>query len=124
MDSGWVAWFFDVLTEWGFRAAWDDLRDNYTPDLRMVFDAFVARLVTEWDLPHAQGQLSLPHDGLTVGDAPLEKLRQEYESIAQPKESTPPLKADWLEGVWANIKIPGQRHDDDEGEDWVKRDYV
>lgn len=76
--GSWVAWFFDVLTEWGFRAAWDDLRDNYTPDLRMVFDAFVARLVNEWDLPHAQGRLSLPHDGLTVGDAPLEKLREDF----------------------------------------------
>jgi 2-oxoglutarate dehydrogenase E1 component len=45
-----------------------------------------------------------------------EKLRQEYDIIAQPKEGTPSPKADWLEGVWANIKIPDQRRDEDEGE--------
>lgn len=54
--GSWVAWFFDVLCEWGFRAAWADLRDNYTPTLRQdVFDPFVAELILTWDQPHAGG---------------------------------------------------------------------
>ncbi len=45
-----------------------------------------------------------------------EKLRQEYESIVQPKIGDLPAKADWLEGTWSSIKIPDQRQDNDERE--------
>ncbi|MCW3835173.1 hypothetical protein ACFQ1E_01040 [Sphingomonas canadensis] len=50
--GSWVAWYFDTLIEWGFRAAWHGLRDNYTRDLRRIFDPFVSRLLEQWDTPH------------------------------------------------------------------------
>lgn len=53
--GSWVAWYFDTTTEWGFRALWEDLRDNYTADLRAIFDPLVSNLISEWDIPHAQG---------------------------------------------------------------------
>ncbi len=67
--GSWVAWYFDTLLEWGFRAVWADLRDNYTPDLRDIFDPFVERLVKDWDIPHGQGK-AIPRD--------VEKLREEF----------------------------------------------
>jgi hypothetical protein len=67
--GSWVAWYFDTLLEWGFRAVWADLRDNYTPDLRDIFDTFVERLVKEWDLPHADDK-AVPRD--------IEKLREDF----------------------------------------------
>lgn len=48
--GSWVAWYFDTVCEWGFRAVWADLRDNYTADLRTkVFDSFVGDLIRDWD---------------------------------------------------------------------------
>lgn len=53
--GSWIAWYFDTTTEWGFRALWQDLRDNYTADLRAVFDGLVGVLIEEWDIPHDRG---------------------------------------------------------------------
>ncbi len=40
--GSWVIWFYDTLCEWSFREHWADLKQNYTPDLRRVFNLFVA----------------------------------------------------------------------------------
>ena len=38
--ASWVAWFYEVLEGWYFRKIWDDeLRENYTEDVRAIFDA-------------------------------------------------------------------------------------
>ncbi len=55
--GSWVAWYFDTGTVWGFRALWADLRDNYTADLRAIFDPLCIALISGWDVAHAQGQL-------------------------------------------------------------------
>ncbi len=47
--GSWVAWYFDTLIEWGFRAAWADLRDNYVKELRAIFDPFMDDLIARWD---------------------------------------------------------------------------
>ena len=88
--GSWVAWFFDTATEWGFRAAWHDLRDNYTSDLRLVFDNVVDRLIAEWDTPHAAGAfrdfdvaeiaegVRCERPDLEVSETRLEALRREF----------------------------------------------
>jgi GNAT superfamily N-acetyltransferase len=41
--ASWVAWFYDTLDDWYFRAQWrEGIRENYTPDLQAIFDAGVA----------------------------------------------------------------------------------
>lgn len=57
--GSWVAWYFDTVTEWGFRALWADLRDNYTADLRAIFDPLCIALISEWDIAHAEGRLAI-----------------------------------------------------------------
>ena len=73
--GSWVAWYFDTLLEWGFRAAWGELRDNYTSDLRQIFDPFVEELIGKWDRPHARGTFkSYAPEGVSVtGSAVAEK---------------------------------------------------
>lgn len=37
--ASWVAWFHEVLDQWYFRELWvSEMRDNYTPDIRHIFD--------------------------------------------------------------------------------------
>jgi hypothetical protein len=37
--ASWVAWFHEVLNQWYFRELWlGDMRENYTPDVRHIFD--------------------------------------------------------------------------------------
>lgn len=64
--GSWVAWFFDTTREWGFRAIWAELRDNYTHSLRAdVFDPYVFELITAWDQPQAvapRAELTMPND--------------------------------------------------------------
>lgn len=37
--ASWVAWFHEVLDQWYFRELWaSEFRDNYTPDVRHMFD--------------------------------------------------------------------------------------
>lgn len=39
----WVAWFYDTLDDWYFRAQWrEGVRENYTHDLQAIFDRGVA----------------------------------------------------------------------------------
>jgi hypothetical protein len=79
--GSWVAWYFDTCTEWGFRALWADLRDNYTADLRDIFDPLCGTLIVEWDIPHFEGTFE---KGATSGDLPdvepeeLEFRRREF----------------------------------------------
>ncbi len=40
--GSWVIWYYDTLCEFAFRNDWDDLRLNYTPDLRAVFDKHIS----------------------------------------------------------------------------------
>lgn len=47
--GSWVIWFYDTLVQWGFRDLWPDLRQNYTPDLRAVFNKFIAEFDPEED---------------------------------------------------------------------------
>ncbi len=37
--ASWVAWFYELNSDWYFREIWDDIRANYTPDVRSIFDA-------------------------------------------------------------------------------------
>ncbi len=36
--ASWVAWFDELVCDWYFREFWDDIRNNYTPDVRAIFD--------------------------------------------------------------------------------------
>jgi hypothetical protein len=41
--ASWVAWFHELLDQWYFRELWQaEMRDNYTPDVRAIFDLGVA----------------------------------------------------------------------------------
>ncbi len=73
--ASWVAWFFDAATEWGFRALWHDMRDNYTPDLRDIFDEIVDELITAWDIPHMSAQ---PGTSLELSDTALKAIREQF----------------------------------------------
>lgn len=79
--GSWVAWYFDTLCEWGFRALWADLRDNYTVHLRAdIFDPFVAELIRNWDIPHAAS----PGADLSMPPQTIEALRTRfYEHIGR-----------------------------------------
>jgi ribosomal protein S18 acetylase RimI-like enzyme len=40
--ASWVTWFHEILQDWYFRSIWrDELRANYTRDVRNIFDAGV-----------------------------------------------------------------------------------
>lgn len=47
--GSWVIWFYDTLVQWGFRNHWPDLRQNYTPDMRAIFNKFIAEFDPEED---------------------------------------------------------------------------
>lgn len=74
--GSWVAWYFDTCTEWGFRALWADLRDNYTADLRAIFDPLCSVLIMDWDIPHAEGRLGGAMDDTGLPDVTGEELEQ------------------------------------------------
>lgn len=73
--GSWVAWFFDTACEWGFRAVWHDLRDNYTSQLRCeVFDPIVRELIALWDKPHATD----PREELTISEDDIDPIRRRF----------------------------------------------
>lgn len=73
--GSWVAWFFDVICEWGFRAVWADLRDNYTHTLRQdVFDPYVAELIVAWDQVHE----AEPFASSTMPDEVINAIRLRF----------------------------------------------
>lgn len=47
--GSWVIWFYDCTQAWYFRAHWPDWRENYTTELRQVFDASVQRFAAGAD---------------------------------------------------------------------------
>lgn len=76
--GSWAAWYFDTATEWGFRALWHDLRDNYTADLRAIFDPICISLIDKWDVPHSRNALDpivVGPDGLA--DVPADAVEAE-----------------------------------------------
>ena len=73
--GSWIAWFFDTACEWGFRAVWADLRDNYTHTLRQeVFDPIVAELIADWDRPQAAS----PSQDLRMPDEVVDPVRLRF----------------------------------------------
>lgn len=49
--GSWVIWYYDTLLQWGFREEWPDLRQNYTEEIRAVFDKPVSEFnATESDV--------------------------------------------------------------------------
>ncbi len=79
--GSWVAWYFDTCTEWGFRALWADLRDNYTADLRNIFDELCGDLIVDWDIPHFNGtfEKGVISDNLPdVEPEELERRRRQF----------------------------------------------
>ena len=73
--GSWIAWFFDTACEWGFRAVWHDLRDNYAPQLRCdVFDPLVRELIAAWDAEHA----AAPRANLTIPEEELAPIRDRF----------------------------------------------
>jgi hypothetical protein len=40
--GSWVVWYHELLTSWYFRACWNEIRYNYTKEMRQVFDGPVA----------------------------------------------------------------------------------
>ena len=106
--ASWVAWFFDTAGEWGFRALWHDMRDNYTPDLRDVFDRTVDELIAEWDIPYAKGEFDAFAEAapaghkrtsaadLTVSDEIIDaKRKQFYKRLAKVFDC--PAIENWIE---------------------------
>ena len=54
--ASWVSWFHEVLDQWYFRELWlDGMRDNYTRDVRHIFDMGVQIYSQESD-PEARRQ--------------------------------------------------------------------
>lgn len=45
--ASWVAWFHDLLEGWHFRETWPEIRCNYTPDVRDIFDVGCAIFAAE-----------------------------------------------------------------------------
>lgn len=41
--GSWTIWYYDTLCEWGFRQHWSTIKQNYTSELRNVFDFYVQR---------------------------------------------------------------------------------
>lgn len=41
--GSWVIWYHELLTSWYFRSCWQEIRLNYTKEMRLVFDEPVAR---------------------------------------------------------------------------------
>lgn len=73
--GSWIAWFFDTACEWGFRAVWHDLRDNYAPQLRSdVFDPLVRELIAAWDAEHA----AAPRTNLKIPEEELAPIRDRF----------------------------------------------
>ncbi|WP_325489510.1 hypothetical protein [Sphingomonas sp.] len=100
--GSWVAWYFDTCTEWGFRALWGDLRDNYTPNLREIFDPLCIALIDGWDVAHAQARLTLRTDGdlPDVTEEEVERRRGDfYALIGSPAVFDCPTIAGWLAEV-------------------------
>lgn len=36
--GSWVIWYYSMLESWYFRQTWDDVRANYTSEIRRIFD--------------------------------------------------------------------------------------
>ena len=96
--GSWVAWYFDTATEWGFRALWHDLRDNYTADLRAIFDGICTELIELWDVPHAAGNFAHGDANGCVRDEELEARRTVFYARIGDRFDCPAIRG-WLEQI-------------------------
>lgn len=97
--GSWVAWYFDTCTEWGFRALWADLRDNYTKELRDIFDTLCSDLILAWDIPHMEGTLqvaSVEYGSADVTSDELELRRRQFYQHMTAKYNECEFIGDWL----------------------------
>ena len=47
--GSWVIWYYNTLNSWYFRQSWEEIRINYTPTLRNIFDDPVSRFDFQFD---------------------------------------------------------------------------
>jgi hypothetical protein len=47
--GSWVIWYYETLTSWYFRLKWNEIRHNYTKEMRLVFDKPVAAFASYAD---------------------------------------------------------------------------
>lgn len=91
--GSWIAWFFDTACEWGFRAVWHDLRDNYTPQLRCkIFDPIVQELIVKWDTPHGQH----PNVDLRKSEEDLKRIRESFYQAVGKQFGCESLACGWV----------------------------
>ncbi len=58
--ASWVAWFHDILSDWYFQSIWrSELRNNYTRDVRNIFDVGVEIFERETDLVRREREFYL-----------------------------------------------------------------
>jgi len=50
--GSWTIWFYETVCEWGFRRHWDTIKQNYTRELRNIFDYHVATFDPHADEEH------------------------------------------------------------------------
>lgn len=82
--GSWVAWFFEALQSWSFRAAWRDTRLHYTPELRAIFDGPVEMFDPSRDeidnrrafFRHVAKTIGCPIIENWISDARVGKLRK------------------------------------------------
>lgn len=97
--GSWVIWYYDTLGSRYFRAQWSELRDNYTQELKDIFDKPVADYSTEETdrerkvqfFNHVAEILNCPiiRDWL---DTPPQKTRSTLEKASQMRQD---IKVDW-----------------------------
>lgn len=93
--ASWTAWYFDQLTEWGFRALWNELRPNYTSELRVLFDPYVSKLTQEWDIAAL--------DGTTVSEEAIEAVRCDFYQFVGVRFDSAAVK-NWLRTVGPELE--------------------
>lgn len=88
--ASWVAWFHEILDQWYFREIWQaDMRDNYTPDVRNIFDIGVQVYATTVD--------------------PKERREQFYDAVCHLLGECTVVKG-WLDGIDTVPQWPAQEH--------------
>ncbi|VVT17802.1 DUF4760 domain-containing protein [Erythrobacter sp. EC-HK427] len=88
--ASWVAWFHEVLDQWYFRELWvTEMRENYTPDVRNLFDIGV--------------QIYADHKD------PDERRRQFYHAACHLLGGCKAV-AGWLDGIEQVPEWPAKEH--------------
>lgn len=115
--ASWVAWFYDTLDDWYFRAMWSDFRSNYTDDVRDIFDLGILIFTEHGEIPSGD------EDEESVRDA--NRKRAFYTAVAGQMQCTeidgwltrtekkataaPPLRGPFMRALfWLGIVSPPQ----------------